>query len=243
MPEHFSLVKTCGGARAGELRTAHGTRPHAGLPAGGQPGHRQDTHTGRGHAASASICCSANTYHLYLRPGIDIVRDMGGLHRFMAWDGAILTDSGGYQVFSLAPFRRVSDEGVTFRSHIDGSEHFLTPEQAVQYQEALGSDVMMVLDECSAHDAGREKIVKAMERTHRWAERCRQAWSRRNALYAIVQGGLFPDLRRQSAETLAALDFPGYAIGGLSLGEPKDLTLEMVALTTSLFARGLSRAT
>jgi queuine tRNA-ribosyltransferase len=176
----------------------------------------------------------ANTYHLYLRPGIDVIRGMGGLHRFMAWDGAVLTDSGGYQVFSLAPLRRLSDEGVTFRSHIDGREHFFTPELAVAYQEALGSDIMMVLDECAPHDASREKLVKAMDRTHRWAERCRGAWQRRGgALYAIVQGGIFPDLRERSAEALVALDFPGYAIGGLSIGEPKEVTLEMVSLTAT----------
>ena len=232
MPEHFRLVKTCGGARAGELHTAHGAIvTPVFLPVGSQATVR--TLTPEEVRDLGFDMVLANTYHLYLRPGIDAVREMGGLHRFMAWDGAILTDSGGYQVFSLAPFRRVADEGVTFRSHVDGSQHFLTPELAVRYQEALGSDVMMVLDECAAHDASREKIAAAMERTHRWAERCRRAWGRDNALYAIVQGGLFPDLRWQSAETLAALDFPGYGIGGLSLGEPKEVTLEMVSLSTS----------
>jgi queuine tRNA-ribosyltransferase len=233
MPDHFQLIKTCGGARAGELRTAHGTIPTpVFLPVGSQASVRTLTSEEVTDLGFDMLLC--NTYHLYLRPGIEVIREMGGLHRFMAWRGAILTDSGGYQVFSLAPFRRIGDEGVTFRSHIDGSEHFITPEQAVHFQEALGPDVMMVLDECSTHDASREKIAEAMARTHRWAERCRRAWTGRNALYAIVQGGLFPDLRRQSAETLAALDFPGYAIGGLSLGEPKDITLEMVSLATSL---------
>ena len=176
----------------------------------------------------------ANTYHLYLRPGIDIIEKLGGLHAFMAWDGTILTDSGGYQVFSLAPLRRIDDEGVTFRSHIDGSEHFLTPELAVTYQEALGADIIMVLDECPAYDDSREKIQTSLARTHRWAQRCQQAHRREDqALYAIVQGGMYSELRRESVDYLAALDFPGYGIGGLSIGEPKEITLSMVEETAS----------
>jgi queuine tRNA-ribosyltransferase len=160
---------------------------------------------------------------------------MGGLHKFMAWDGAILTDSGGYQIFSLAPLRRVSDEGVTFRSHIDGSEHFITPELIIQFQEALGADIIMVLDECSAYGDSLEKVRKAMVRTHQWAERCQRAQKRNaQALYAIIQGGIYPELRRQSAEYLTSLDFPGYAIGGLSVGEPKEVTLAMVEETVAL---------
>jgi queuine tRNA-ribosyltransferase len=174
----------------------------------------------------------ANTYHLYLRPGISVIEKLGGLHNFMGWEQAILTDSGGYQVFSLAPLRRVSDEGVTFRSHIDGSEHNITPELIIQYQEALGADIIMVLDECPAHDDSLEKVKRATERTHRWAERCLKAQKRHDqALYAIVQGGMFSELRRQSAEYLTSLDFPGYAIGGLSLGEPKKITLAMIEET------------
>ncbi len=178
----------------------------------------------------------ANTYHLYLRPGISTVQKMGGLHRFMAWDGAMLTDSGGYQIFSLAARCKVSDEGVMFRSHIDGSQHFITPELAIQFQEALGADIIMVLDECPAHDESREKVQQAMVRTHHWAERCLKAKhpGGHQALYAIVQGGLFPELRRQSAAYLASLDFAGYAIGGLSLGEPKRETLAMVEQTVAL---------
>jgi queuine tRNA-ribosyltransferase len=177
----------------------------------------------------------ANTYHLYLRPGIDIIERLGGLHNFMGWDGAILTDSGGYQVFSLAPLRQVSDEGVTFRSHIDGSQHNFTPELAVQYQEALGADIIMALDECPAHDDSLSKVKRATERTQRWAERCLKAHKRPGqALYAIVQGGLFPELRRQSVEYLTSLDFPGYAIGGLSIGEPKSITMNMVEATAVL---------
>jgi queuine tRNA-ribosyltransferase len=176
----------------------------------------------------------ANTYHLYLRPGVEIIKKLGGLHAFMAWDGPILTDSGGYQVFSLAPLRRIADEGVTFRSHIDGSEHFLTPELAISYQQTLGADVIMALDECPAPDAPEPKIRESLARTHLWARRCQQAHRRDDqALYAIVQGGMFPELRRHSAETLAALDFPGYGIGGLSIGEPKEVTWAMVEETTS----------
>jgi len=175
----------------------------------------------------------ANTYHLYLRPGIDVIEKLGGLHSFMAWDGAILTDSGGYQVFSLAPLRRISEEGVTFRSHIDGSEHFLTPELAVSYQEALGADITMVLDECPAYDDSESKIKQSLARTHQWAERCQQAHRRKNqSIYAIVQGGMYPGLRHESADFLSALDFPGYGIGGLSIGEPKEVTLAMVEETT-----------
>ncbi len=177
----------------------------------------------------------ANAYHLYLRPGIETVAVMGGLHKFMDWGGALLTDSGGYQIFSLAPLRRVSDQGVTFRSHIDGSQHFLTPERVMQYQVALGADIIMVLDECPAYGDSPEKVREAMMRTHRWAERCQQAQERDDqALYAIVQGGVFPDLRRQSAEYLTALDFAGYAIGGLSIGEPKEKTLALVEETAAL---------
>jgi queuine tRNA-ribosyltransferase len=176
----------------------------------------------------------ANTYHLYLRPGLAVIEKFGGLHRFMAWDGAILTDSGGYQIFSLAPLRKVSDEGVVFRSHIDGSEHHFTPELAIKYQEVLGADVIMALDECPAHDETPAKIEAAMERTHRWAERCRRAQTRPDqALFGIVQGGVIPELRRRSAEYLTSLGFPGYAIGGLSLGEPKAVTYDIVAGTVA----------
>ena len=184
----------------------------------------------------------ANTYHLYLRPGIGIIEKMGGLHKFMSWDGAILTDSGGYQIFSLARLRRVSDEGVVFRSHIDGSEHLITPELAVQFQESLGADVIMVLDECPAHDDSFEKVRAAMVRTHRWAERCRKVHTRcQQAMYAIVQGGVYGELRRQSVEFLTSLDFPGYAIGGLSLGEPKEVTLDIIDQTMPLLPENKPR--
>jgi len=184
----------------------------------------------------------ANTYHLYLRPGISAIEKAGGLHRFMAWDGAILTDSGGYQVFSLAPLRKVNDEGVIFRSHIDGSKHFITPELAIQFQETLGADIIMVFDECPAHDDSFERVQQAMNRTHQWAKRCLQCHSRDDqALYAIVQGGVFPQLRHQSAEYLTSLGFPGYAIGGLSLGEPKVVTLAMIEETVAFLPQDRPR--
>ena len=168
MPEkHFHLVKTSHDARAGELYTPHGTVPTpVFLPVGSQATVKTLTPQEVRDIGFGMVL--ANTYHLYLRPGIDIIKKMGGLHRFMGWDGAILTDSGGYQIFSLAPLCRVSDEGVTFRSHIDGSEHFLTPELAVQYQEALGADIIMVLDECPAYDDSTEKMRIAVDRTYRW---------------------------------------------------------------------------
>jgi queuine tRNA-ribosyltransferase len=176
----------------------------------------------------------ANTYHLYLRPGAELVAEMGGLHGFMKWGGPILTDSGGFQVFSLAENRRVTDEGVEFRSHIDGSRHLFTPEMVVRVQEQLGADIIMVLDECAEpHD--RAYNEQAVARTHAWAVRCRAAQTRTDqALFGIVQGGVFPDLRRQSAEFLVGLDFPGYAIGGLSVGESKEKMYAMLDITTPL---------
>jgi len=226
-------MQTCSGARAGELMTPHGVVPTpVFLPVGSQA--TVKTLTPEDIKDIGLRMVLANTYHLFLRPGIDVIEKMGGLHRFMAWEGAMLTDSGGYQIFSLAPLCRVGDDGVTFRSHIDGSEHFMTPELAIQYQEALGADVIMVLDECPAYGDSLEKMRKAMIRTHQWAERCRQAHQRPDqALYAIVQGGTFSELRRQSAEYLTALDFSGYAIGGLSIGEPKEVTLAMTEETAA----------
>jgi queuine tRNA-ribosyltransferase len=239
--KHFKLLKTSGRARAGELYTPHGkVLTPAFLPVGSQATVR--TLTPQEIKEVGFNMVLANIYHLYLRPGIEVIGKLGGLHRFMAWDGAILTDSGGYQVFSLAPFLKITDEGVKFRSHIDGSEHFLTPELAVRYQEALGSDIMMVLDECSAFGDSREKVQKAMQRTHLWAERCLKAKTRDDlSLYAIVQGGMYPELRKQSAACLTGLDFPGYAIGGLSVGEPKDITMSLVDLTASLLPEGKPR--
>src|SRR4030042_696390 len=234
MQKHFTLLKTSNAVRAGELNMVHGNvLTPVFLPVGSQA--TVKTLTPHDIKALGFDMLLANTYHLYLRPGIDVIEKMGGLHRFMAWDGAILTDSGGYQVFSLSPLCKISDEGVTFRSHIDGSEHFLTPELAVEYQESLGADIIMALDECTAYGDSKEKVREAMERTHRWAERCLKSHrSKDQALYAIVQGGMFPDLRQASAEYLTGLDFPGYAIGGLSVGEPKEVTLPLVEQTAKL---------
>jgi len=171
----------------------------------------------------------SNTYHLYLRPGIDTIEKLGGLHRYMGWDGPILTDSGGYQVFSLARLCRVTDGGVIFRSHIDGSEHHLTPELVIEFQQKLGADIIMALDECPAINASITKVREAMDRTSLWAERCRKHHrSSDQLLFGIVQGGVSPELRQQSAKAITSLDFPGYAIGGLSLGEAKELTWSMV---------------
>jgi queuine tRNA-ribosyltransferase len=232
----FKLIQTCpdSKARAGELVTPHGVVPTpVFLPVGSQGAVK--TLTPEEVEALGIAMVLANTYHLYLRPGIAVIEKIGGLHKFMAWDRAILTDSGGYQIFSLASLRRVSDEGVLFRSHIDGSEHFITPELIIQFQESLGADIIMVLDECPACDDSFEKVQTAMARTHRWAERCQKSQKRSDqALYAIVQGGVFPQLRRQSTEYLTSLSFAGYAIGGLSLGEPKGVTLAMVEQTVAL---------
>lgn len=177
----------------------------------------------------ASIILS-NTYHLYLRPGHEIIREAGGLHRFMNWDGAILTDSGGFQVFSLGDLRKITEEGVFFRSHIDGSSHMFTPEKSMEVQNALGSDIMMAFDECAPYPADRAYVKRSLERTTRWLRRCKEYHKdvERQSLFGIMQGGVYPDLRRQSAEEIVELDLPGYAIGGLSVGEPKDLMYEVL---------------
>jgi queuine tRNA-ribosyltransferase len=184
----------------------------------------------------------SNTYHLYLRPGAELVQKIGGLHRFMGWNRAILTDSGGFQIFSLARLRELTDEGVVFRSHIDGSEHLITPEKAIVLQEALGADVIMALDVCPAVEDSPDKVKEATRLTHRWAERCLQAKTRSDqALFGIVQGGFSADLRRESAGSLTGLDFPGYAIGGLSLGEPKEITRFLIEITIPLLPENKPR--
>ncbi len=177
----------------------------------------------------------ANTYHLYMRPGPYVVEKFGGLHKFMGWNGPILTDSGGFQVFSLAHNRKLDDDGVTFKSHIDGSTHRFTPEMVIRVEEQLGADIIMALDECTPHPSSHEYNRQAIQRTHYWAERCLEAHSRKDqALFAIVQGSVYPDLRRESATTLASLDFPGYAVGGLSVGEPKEEMHRMLEEVTPL---------
>jgi len=239
----YRLIQTCpdSKARAGELITPHGRVPTpVFIPVGSQATIKTLTPEELKDIGIAIVL--ANTYHLYLRPGISLIEKMGGLHKFMAWDRAILTDSGGYQVFSLSSLRQVSDEGIIFRSHIDGSKHHITPELIIQFQETLGADIIMVLDECPAYDDSFEKVNRAMSRTHQWAQRCQKCQKRSDqALYAIVQGGISPQLRRQSAEYLTRLEFPGYAIGGLSLGEPKRVTLAMVEETVALLPENKPR--
>ncbi len=171
-----------------------------------------------------------NTYHLYLRPGHEVVKAAGGLHKFMNWNRAILTDSGGFQVFSLGAMRKISEEGVEFRSHIDGSKHMLSPEKSMEIQNALGSDIMMAFDECAPYPADRNYVKDSLERTTRWLKRCREYHknTEQQSLFGIMQGGMYKDLRRQSAEEIVKLDLPGYAVGGLSVGEPKELMYEIM---------------
>jgi queuine tRNA-ribosyltransferase len=189
-----------------------------------------------------------NTYHLYLRPGHEVVRRMGGLHRFMSWPRGLLTDSGGFQVFSLNELRKVSADGVEFRSHLDGSTHQFSPERSIEIQIALGADILMVFDECTEYPADRQRARRSLDLTLEWAARSKRyfeahkhevAWhkefgGRTQSLFGIVQGGMYPELRRESAERLVEMDFPGYAIGGLSVGEPRELTREIIAATLPL---------
>ncbi len=233
MPVNFAVSARCGSgaARAGMLRTAHGTiETPAFMPVGTQ-GTVKALTTGELSEMGTKLILS-NCYHLFLRPGVEIVARHGGLHRFMNWDGAILTDSGGFQIFSLGGLRKIEDEGVTFTSHIDGTAHFLTPERVTRLQNMLGADIAMVLDQCPPYPAEYEEVRVAVERSTLWAKRCQEAHLREDqALFAIVQGGVFEDLRRASAAALAEMDFPGYAVGGLSVGEPKPLMYRALAWT------------
>ncbi len=222
MPAHFRFerIHTDGAARLSVFHTPHGPIH---MPAFAPVGTLANVKTlePRDLAEAGCELVLANTYHLYLRPGHELIERLGGLHAFMAWNGPILTDSGGYQVFSLAHNRRLDDDGVTFRSHVDGSLHRFTPESVMVVEQALGPDIAMVLDECP-NPLDRAANEQALARTHRWAERCKAAHTRPDqALFGIVQGGVFPDLRQAGADFLTALDFPGYAIGGLAVGETK----------------------
>ncbi|HEY5674523.1 MAG TPA: tRNA guanosine(34) transglycosylase Tgt [Malonomonas sp.] len=185
----------------------------------------------------------ANTYHLYLRPGHELVRQLGGLHKFMHWDRPILTDSGGFQVFSLGDLRKITEEGASFQSHLDGSKHLLTPELSIEIQQALGSDIIMVFDECIPHPAERQYIVDSTNRSARWAKRCREVLpaGSSSALFGIVQGGMHPELRRQSAEQLQEIGFEGYALGGLSVGEETSLMYEMMESSLPLLPKDRPR--
>ncbi|MBE3066213.1 MAG: tRNA guanosine(34) transglycosylase Tgt [Chloroflexi bacterium] len=226
----FELKAKTGRARAGVFHTPHGDlETPVFAPVGTQATVKTLTPAQLDELGASLIL--SNTYHLYLRPGDELVRELGGLHEFMQWPRPLLTDSGGFQVFSLAQTRKIDDDGVTFKSHIDGSTHRFTPEKSIQIQENLGADILMAFDECSdPNDHAYSKI--AMERTHRWAERCLTAKTRADqALFGIIQGGVNPDLRTESAQFIASLPFPGIAIGGLSVGETKDemySTLDLV---------------
>ncbi|MCK6628118.1 MAG: tRNA guanosine(34) transglycosylase Tgt [Anaerolineae bacterium] len=223
-------------ARAGIIHTPHGDIPTPVFaPVGTQATVKTLTPADLQELGATLIL--SNTYHLYLRPGADLIADFGGLHAFMQWPRPILTDSGGFQVFSLEGLRKIDDDGVTFRSHIDGSYHRFTPESVIAVEEKLGADIIMAFDECPPpHDY--DYNIKALARTHCWAERCKVAQTRSDqALYGIVQGGVFADLRAQSAEFLAALDFPGYGIGGLSVGETKAQMHEMLEVMHPLLPR------
>ncbi len=196
-----------------------------------------------------------NTYHLYLRPGHELIRSLGGLHKFMSWERSILTDSGGFQVFSLSDLRKITEEGVNFRSHLDGSSHLFTPERSMEIQIALGADIIMAFDECTEHPAENSRSRESMEMTLRWAKRSKDyfeahkqevPWSAERSgatqtLFGIVQGGMYPDLRRESAERTVELDFPGYAIGGLSVGEPREKTMEMIAAALEVLPKDKPR--
>jgi len=235
----FRLTNTDGAARLGEITTAHGViRTPAFMPVG-TAATVKAVYVDQLKAAGADIILG-NTYHLMLRPGAERVARLGGLHEFMRWDRPILTDSGGFQVMSLAKLRKITDEGVAFQSHIDGSRHMLTPERAVEIQCLLGSDIQMQLDECVALPASRQETEAAMLRSLAWAERCRAAFAqsvergqagRGQGLFGIVQGGIDTELRRKSADALVAMDLPGYAIGGLAVGEPQEAMLATLEAT------------
>ncbi|MBI5166640.1 MAG: tRNA guanosine(34) transglycosylase Tgt [candidate division NC10 bacterium] len=232
----FELLKIdpATGARRGRLHTPHGTvETPVFMPCGTQGTVKAlSPQELEGEGVELILC---NTYHLYLRPGHELIAELGGLHRFMSWPHPILTDSGGYQVYSLAELRRISEEGVSFQSHLDGSKHFLSPEKVIEIQQALGSDIIMALDECAPYPAAYEYVKTSIELTLRWARRCREAHTSRNpALFGIVQGGVFPDLRERSAEETVRIGFEGYALGGLSVGESKTQTYEVIASTAPM---------
>ncbi|HMH78838.1 MAG TPA: tRNA guanosine(34) transglycosylase Tgt [Candidatus Acidoferrum sp.] len=241
----FEIKKTdSSGARRGILTTPHGPVDTPFFMPVGTQGAVKALRNEALEELGAQIILG-NTYHLYLRPGHELIRKLGGLHKFMSWNGAILTDSGGYQVFSLSALRRITDDGVRFRSHLDGSEHLLTPEKAVEIQLALGSDIAMALDECIETPAPREQAEAAVQRTSEWAKRARNYFQERAQQngelaqwqFGIVQGATFADLRRESARQLLEIDFPGYAVGGLAVGEPHGMTCEMTAEVTALLPK------
>ncbi|MGQ9678955.1 MAG: tRNA guanosine(34) transglycosylase Tgt [bacterium] len=232
----FDVVATNGRARLGKLTLPNGeVETPAFMPVGTQATVKTLTPAELQACGTQMIVC--NTYHLYLRPGHKLIQQLGGISRFMGWNRSVLTDSGGYQVYSLAVLSRVDDDGVEFQSHIDGSRHFFTPELVVEIQEVLGSDIAMCLDECPPFPVNRQQAESAVRRTTNWAKRCQHHIRPTTNLFGIVQGATYPDLRRRSCEELLQLNLPGYAIGGLCLGEPTELTYELVDLTCAILPR------
>ncbi|MFH1081110.1 MAG: tRNA guanosine(34) transglycosylase Tgt [Pseudomonadota bacterium] len=236
MAFNFEILRqdTRSGARLGRIGTAHGkVSTPVFMPVGTQGAVKALMPETLKELGAGMIL--SNTYHLYLRPGHQLIRDLGGLHRFMHWKGPILTDSGGFQVFSLGALRKITPEGVLFQSHIDGSKHFLSPELAVSIQESLGSDIMMCLDDCTPYPATHREVEDSLALTLQWARRSRAArQSPEQALFGIIQGGMYPDLRKIAVEALTAIGFDGYALGGVSVGEPKDSMRAVVAEITPL---------
>ncbi|MGE5328133.1 MAG: tRNA guanosine(34) transglycosylase Tgt [Deltaproteobacteria bacterium] len=233
----YELIKKCSrtGARRGRVHTPHGIiETPIFMPVGTQASVKSIS-PDELEQIGAKIILS-NTYHLYIRPGHELVKQAGGLHDFMNWNGAILTDSGGFQVFSLADLRNIQEEGVTFKSHLDGSKHFISPEKAIEIENALGADIIMAFDECAPYPSEYNYAKEAMERTTRWAKRCKETHknTEKQALFGIVQGVTYKDLREESAKQLAALNFPGYAIGGLSVGEPAEIMYEVLDYTVPI---------
>ena len=226
----YEVTKTCkqSGARLGVLHTPHGDiETPCFMPVGTQATVKAMTPRDLKEVGARIIL--SNTYHLYLRPGHELVREAGGLHAFMGWDRPILTDSGGFQVFSLGDNTRIMEDGVEFRSHINGSRHFFTPESVMEVEQALGADIAMCFDECAPYPSDHAYTRAAMDRTHRWAERCKDAHTRKDqALFGIVQGGMYKDLRIESAKAITDMDFIGHGIGGLSVGEPKEIMYDML---------------
>ncbi len=237
----MEIIKEEGSARRGLLRTGHGDiETPVFMPVGTQGIVKASTHRDLKEVGAQIIL--ANAYHLYLRPGDELIREMGGIHRFSGWDGAVLTDSGGYQIFSLGVLREIKDDGVLFQSHIDGSRHFLTPEKMVRVQENIGADICVCLDECVSYPSSYVYTEASVELTSRWAKKCRDAKTDSgSALFGIIQGGFYEDLRIRSARELTEIDFDGYAIGGLSVGEPKSLMWEMVDTVAPLLPAGKPR--
>ncbi|MDR1773411.1 MAG: tRNA guanosine(34) transglycosylase Tgt [Clostridioides sp.] len=240
----FELIKTCkqSGARLGKLHTPHGViETPIFMPVGTQATVKSMTPEELKDIGSQIIL--SNTYHLYMRPGQEIIKKAGGLHKFMNWDKPILTDSGGFQVFSLGPLRKIHEEGVEFRSHLDGSKHFISPEKSIEIQNTLGSDIMMAFDECAPYPAERDYVKNSLERTTRWLKRCKEAHTNteKQSLFGIVQGGMYKDLREQSAKEITDIELPGYAIGGLSVGEPKNVMYDVLEHTTPFLPKDKPR--